>query len=179
MPHSFLVPIGLVNLTTTQRNAITTPAIGATIYNTTTGAQETWDGTAWGQGVTVATQINAGMFAYINGAVPINSKVVMQIADVAISFPVGIPGSVVYADTAPTADCDFTIHQEAASAFGTVIDLGTISFTANNNNASFTFTATASIGKGDLIYVKSPADTYGAQDVFFNILGTSFIPVYG
>lgn len=38
------VPSGL---TTTQRNAISSPALGATIFNTTTNKLNVWTGSAW------------------------------------------------------------------------------------------------------------------------------------
>ena len=39
----FLIP----RMTTTDRNNISTPAVGLSIYNTTTNKIETWDGTVW------------------------------------------------------------------------------------------------------------------------------------
>ena len=39
----FLIP----RMTTTNRNNISTPAVGLSIYNTTTNKIETWDGTVW------------------------------------------------------------------------------------------------------------------------------------
>jgi hypothetical protein len=41
------VPVRLPNYTTTQRNALASPQVGWIIFNTTTGAVETYNGTAW------------------------------------------------------------------------------------------------------------------------------------
>ena len=46
---AMLIPLGLVNLTTAQRDALVNPQAGWNIYNTTTGSQETYNGTAWTQ----------------------------------------------------------------------------------------------------------------------------------
>ncbi|RZL13811.1 MAG: hypothetical protein EOO62_07170, partial [Hymenobacter sp.] len=43
-------------LSTTQRDAIASPAVGLTIYNTSTSALNTWNGTNWGEAITSATQ---------------------------------------------------------------------------------------------------------------------------
>ena len=40
-------PLNLMSYTTTERNALTGLQTGATIFNTTTSALETWDGSAW------------------------------------------------------------------------------------------------------------------------------------
>ena len=39
--------LNLPNYTTAQRNAISSPATGLMIYNSTDGAIEIWDGTEW------------------------------------------------------------------------------------------------------------------------------------
>ncbi|NDE90620.1 MAG: hypothetical protein EB059_05720 [Alphaproteobacteria bacterium] len=46
-------------MTTAQRNAISSPATGLTVYNTTTGAMETYNGSAWGSVAGGAGSISA------------------------------------------------------------------------------------------------------------------------
>ena len=57
-------------MTTTQRNAISTPATGLTIYNTTTNAFECYNGTAWYSTVHYVGESYGGgivFFVYDNG----------------------------------------------------------------------------------------------------------------
>ncbi len=52
-------------LTTAQRDAIAGPAAGLTIYNTTTGKLNTWNGTSWDTALSATEP--AGTFAYTGG----------------------------------------------------------------------------------------------------------------
>lgn len=60
-------------MTTTQRNAIATPATGLQVYNTTTNTNDTYNGTAWvsGGGAISGT---SGQVAYFNGTNSITSN---------------------------------------------------------------------------------------------------------
>ncbi len=57
-------------LSQTQRDAIASPAAGLTIYNTSTGVLNTWDGSKWAATLTYSTASVTpnGAFAYTGGA---------------------------------------------------------------------------------------------------------------
>lgn len=57
--------LNLPVLTTTQRNALSSPAAGLTIYNSTTGYSETYNGTVWVNAQTY-TSPSSNLFAYYN-----------------------------------------------------------------------------------------------------------------
>ena len=59
-------------LTTAQRDAIATPAAGLTIYNTTTGKLNTWNGTRWDAALSTTEQLNGptGTFTFTYTGAP-------------------------------------------------------------------------------------------------------------
>jgi hypothetical protein len=122
--------------------------------------------------------VRNGLFGYINGIVPASSKVLLQIADTLITFESGVTGSRAYCLSAPTSDCSFAVYKEESGSYGTQTILGMINFTAGNNNGTFDFSNTATVGTGDLLYVQSPSELYGLQDLFINLNGKSSYPAY-
>ena len=61
--QGFLQP----RMTTTQRNAITSPATGLQVYNTTTNTNDTYNGTSWLSEGNVSGSGTSGQVAYWNG----------------------------------------------------------------------------------------------------------------
>jgi hypothetical protein len=167
----------LVNLTTAQRDSISTPTAGMKVFNITTSREEVYDGSSWVSNEPLPQWFANGMFMFINGSVPSSSKVALQIMDIETTLPVGIPNSKAYAYTAPTAQTDFNIIREANGSYGTQETIGTISF-PTSSNGSFTFNTQVVLGVGDMLYVESPANTNAMADMFINIRGKSLINSY-
>ena len=85
-----LTTLDLANVTTTERDAISTPPDGALVWNTTTIQAEVYDGSAWsglGGGGT-SGDIKAGLFAYVNGGILGGSRIALQITQEETTFPI-------------------------------------------------------------------------------------------
>jgi len=167
----------LVNLTTTQRDSISTPLAGMKVFNVTTSKEEVYDGTSWVSNEPLPQFYNGGMFMYMNGSVPANSKVAMQIIDIETTLPIGVPGSKAYAYDPPSSQTDFNIIREANGAYGTKITIGSINF-PSTSTGSFSFASEVVLGVGDLLYLESPANTNAMTDLFVNLKGKSLINSY-
>lgn len=172
-----LTPVIHVKLTTTQRDALTAEE-GMEIYNLTTDRLEFYDGTQWRAGGSTGN-LEAGLYMYTNGGTPTNSRLAMQITHFPTTFPVSIPNSRFYSRVPPSGgNVIFTIKKELFNNYGTAIDIGTITFVDGNSNGSVSFTTQETLAKGDLLYIQTPVNVNGMEDVFLYVRGYSGTPLY-
>jgi hypothetical protein len=168
----------LVNLTTAQRDALASPSSGMQIFNSTDGSVEIYDGTNWIADGGLPQEFIAGLHMFIGGSVQAGTRIAMQLTNIETTFPIGIPGSKAYAYDAPTVEVVFNIIKEASNAYGTKINIGTITFPIGNSVGSFSFVGEVILAVDDMLYVESPANTGAMGDLFINIKGKSAISSY-
>lgn len=82
----------------------------------------------------------------------------------AVVFPAGLTGSQGWAATAATAQADFDIQKNGAS-------VGTMTFAASGNTASFTMASETSFAQGDVLTVVAP----GTADSTLADLGVALV----
>jgi hypothetical protein len=134
--------------------------------------------TDWALGLSAATNIIDGLFGYVNGAIPTDSRVILQIQPHLLTILSGSVNSKFYSVVAPSDTVIFTIIKEVFNNYGTPNVLGTVTFVANNNDGLLSFTSQQVIQPNDMLYLLSPNDTYGMQDLFINLYGYSVMPIH-
>lgn len=142
--------IKLNNLTTTQRNALTSPSSGMTIYNTTAGEVQIYNGSTWGSvggltvGTTTITSGSTGRVLYDNaGALgemtTTGTGTILALAtSPAFTTPdLGTPSAAVLTNASGTA-ASLTAGHVTSATFTTAltINTGTLTLTANSGNTS-------------------------------------------
>lgn len=154
--QGFLPP----RMTTTQRNAIASPAEGLVVYNTTTDTLDVYNGSAWGG----AQPYDVG--GMVSGA-PSASLVCMRYPfPRAVAFPSGMTSSQGVAGTAATAQTDFDLRKNNVS-------FGTMRFAAAGTVASFIAASATSFAASDVLTVVAPASPDATlANVGFSLAGT-------
>jgi len=165
----FKVPVGLIELTQAQRDALPVKERGMHIWNIDAIRVETYDGTNW-VGNELANN-NSGLFMYINGGVPTESRIALQIQDVRTRFTAALPNSRAYCVSPPTQNTVFDLVKETNNNYGVPVVIGQITFAANASNGVFTFPTDEIIQQFDMLYVKSPVNTFTMEDLFINMYG--------
>jgi len=165
----FKVPVGLIELTQAQRDALPVKKRGMHIWNIDANRVETYDGTKW-----IGNELsnnNSGLFMFINGGIPTNSRIALQIQDVRTLFTKELPNSRAYCVSPPTQNTTFNIFKETNNNYGVATNIGQITFAANANNGVFSFPNDEIIQQFDMIYVVSPNNTFTMEDLFINMFG--------
>ena len=91
---------------------------------------------------------------YLPGQPGAGATLLQLVATRAFTLPAGLTGSQGYAAAAPTAQADLDIQKNGAS-------IGTITFGASDNAATFVFASEITFAAGDRLTVLAP----GSQDV--------------
>jgi len=135
--------------------------------------------TGGGGGIASTDTIEAGMYMYISGSTPVNTRVALQIMSYDTVFPIAIPDSRLYAGVPPSGgDVTLTIKKELFNNYGTAVTIGTVQFVDGNANGIVVFSNQEVLSKGDMIYLESPSSTNSMADVFIYLRGYSEIPLY-
>ena len=160
-------------VTTTQRDAISSPATGLTVYNTTTNALNVYGASSWGAvgsgggalstltDVTLSSPANSQVLAY-NGSAWVNSNV----------------GSVVAGVAGPSFSVNKAGTNQTGMASWTKLTWSTEDFDTNNNFASSKFTPTVA-GKYIVnVQVNCPSAPTCAAAVWKNGAEVREVPMY-
>lgn len=148
--QGILIPRGTI----TQRNAITSPAIGLQFYDTTSATIDYFDGTAWQQGLAI-DRVNAGANITLDDSVP---------GQLTISASGGGTGP-----TAAYASWVINNNGLTQSIQTSYLPVNSASF-SDQNSSDFTNTLVTMPGS----LLTSPVSIYnGASTQFFSVVGAA------
>jgi hypothetical protein len=170
----FRVPLGLVELTTVQRDSLAVTR-GMSIFNITTNQSETYNGTAWIGSTLLTTYIKAGIITFVASVVPVSTKVGYITLESETIYETDAPQSKCTSLVAPSAVTVLDIRR--ITSVGTDTSLGSITFGSGSLVGVVSMTG-VTLPSNDTIYVLSPNNTNGMEDLFINLTGKSLIPVY-
>jgi hypothetical protein len=100
---------------------------------------------------------------YFPGQPDAGATLLQFVAPRTFTLPANLTGSQGYAGTAPTAQADLDIQKNGSS-------IGTVSFAASANTATFTFASEAAFAAGDRLSVVAP----GSQDASLADISITF-----
>jgi hypothetical protein len=153
-------------MTSTQEAAISSPATGLVVYNTTNNELESYTGSAW-------AAVNAYDIAIFMPSTPTGGAIVRVVSARTATYPANLTGSTCVAKEGATASTAITINKVHS---GTSTSVGTVTFAASGSaNQTCTFTATSAISlvSGDVIefaFPSTPDATLG--DIAITLEGT-------
>ena len=125
----------------------------------------------------LSATIASSFVGYVNGDIPISSKIAMQIYDVATTINIGAPNSISSCLNPPTSDVVIDVVRADSGAYNVPSTIGTLSFTANNNNGIFSINNNVVFNVGDMVYLETGGDLFEMKDLFFNLRGVSGLPL--
>ena len=105
----------------------------------------------------------------------VSSKLVLMVLKEDIIFEANTPQAIMQATVAPSGALALDIRRITTAGVDTSI--GTVNFASGAKSGSVTM-STVTIPTADTIYIESPADVLGIEDLFIDLVGKSILPVY-